>query len=173
MGGEVNKALFAFGAGGQEMALIDMPVIPGIRIFAIEQNDGAGGRFLAERRAFAFDLFHGVRAAIGGLDGDLAVAQFRAVAVLARENNFIAVAFAGVFGFVLLVPALAGQPAGIGDHAEFVVAQRDHLRAAPIIFIFALVLVIAPRLGGIEEGFSRGFLRRVRAKSGGQREDRK
>src|SRR5207245_3524964 len=117
MGLKVRKALFAFAAGLQQVALVDVRARPGIAVGTIEQNNCAFGLRAGrsglgtEGRAFALGFFHGPRSAIGAVDGDLSFGQFGAILILAGEQDFAAVAFAVHFLLEFLVPTGAGQPA--------------------------------------------------------------
>ncbi len=139
--------------------VIDVRIFPLVPVPSIEEHHGASGRLRSHRRAFPLGLVHCPRASGVAVDGYLARDEFSAVIVRAGENDFAAIALAVDLLFEFLVPTITRQPAAISHHAKLVVAQRDDLRATPIVFVFALVEIILTGFRGIGEGFGFGFFR--------------
>ena len=152
--GEIREALLAPATGGEQVALVQVPVSPAIGAGAVKQYDRARWRLRRECWTLAFNLFHRVRAAGLGRDCDLPVGKFSAVAVLAGEQDLLTFPFARCFLFEFLVPTVARQSAPIGHHPKFSIAQSDDLRAAPIVFKFALVDVVLAGPRRVQKRFS-------------------
>ena len=149
---------------------------------AVEQDDGAGGRLRAERRALAFDLIERPDdVARGVLDRDLAVGdRARHVRVGDLEANGAVLGLGIDLDLVGLIPSRAGQAAGVADDVELAFAQGDHLRGVffvavgglDVAGVFTLHGEIRPGLRRIGESRRprRGKRRRQQQNKGAKRE---